>query len=172
MSTRRQFILSGAAAVGGLALAGCGISPSTAAGSSGPIVFGVSGPFTGDDAEYGQTWKKAWALVLDDVNGKGGVNGRKIQLNYQDSQADPKQSVLVAQKFANDPTVVAELGDFASPASMAASPIYQRAGLVQFGFTNSHPYVQYLGHTERCRCRYGQTIATRTEGHKAGRALS
>jgi branched-chain amino acid transport system substrate-binding protein len=26
-----------------------------------------------------------------------------------------------------------------SPASMAASPIYQRAGLVQFGFTNSHP---------------------------------
>jgi branched-chain amino acid transport system substrate-binding protein len=32
-----------------------------------------------------------------------------------------------------------ELGDFASPASMAASPIYQRAGLVQFGITNSHP---------------------------------
>jgi branched-chain amino acid transport system substrate-binding protein len=32
-----------------------------------------------------------------------------------------------------------ELGDFSSPASMAASPIYQRAGLVQFGFTNSHP---------------------------------
>jgi branched-chain amino acid transport system substrate-binding protein len=32
-----------------------------------------------------------------------------------------------------------ELGDFSSPASMAASPIYQRARLVQFGFTNSHP---------------------------------
>ena len=32
-----------------------------------------------------------------------------------------------------------ELGDFSSPASMAASPIYQRAKLVQFGFTNSHP---------------------------------
>jgi len=31
------------------------------------------------------------------------------------------------------------LGDFSSPASMAASPIYQRAKLVQFGFTNSHP---------------------------------
>jgi branched-chain amino acid transport system substrate-binding protein len=34
---------------------------------------------------------------------------------------------------------VAELGDFSSPASMAASPIYQKAKLVQFGFTNSHP---------------------------------
>jgi branched-chain amino acid transport system substrate-binding protein len=140
VTTRRQFIINTAAAVGGLTLAACGISPSTSSSSSSsPIIFGVSGPFTGDDAEYGQTWKKAWALVLDDVNGKGGVNGRKIQLNYQDSQADPKQSVLVAQKFADDSTILAELGDFASPASMAASPIYERAGLVQFGFTNSHP---------------------------------
>jgi branched-chain amino acid transport system substrate-binding protein len=47
--------------------------------------------------------------------------------------------VAVAQKFVNDPRIVIELGDFASPASMAASPIYERAGLVQFGFTNSHP---------------------------------
>lgn len=31
------------------------------------------------------------------------------------------------------------MGDFSSPASMAASPIYQTCGLVQFGFTNSHP---------------------------------
>jgi branched-chain amino acid transport system substrate-binding protein len=137
MTTRRHFLASSAALAGGLALAACG----TTAGSSGsdPILFGVSGPFTGNDAEYGQTWKNAWAIVLDAVNSKGGINGRQVQLNYQDSQADPKQSVLIAQKFAHDSTILAELGDFASPASMAASSIYERAGLVQFGFTNSHP---------------------------------
>ena len=91
MTTRRQFLMNTAGVVGGFTIARCGISPSTASNSGDPITFGVSGPFTGNDAEYGQTWKKAWALVLDDVNGKGGVNGRKIQLNYQDSQADPKQ---------------------------------------------------------------------------------
>src|SRR3954468_5536383 len=32
-----------------------------------------------------------------------------------------------------------EVGDFSSAASMAASPIYQAAGLVQFGFSKSHP---------------------------------
>ena len=32
-----------------------------------------------------------------------------------------------------------EIGDFSSTSSMAASAIYQRGGLVQFGFTNSHP---------------------------------
>jgi branched-chain amino acid transport system substrate-binding protein len=129
-----------AATAGSLVLSGCGsLQSSSSNSSSDPIVFGVSGPFTGDNAEYGQTWKRAWVLVLDDVNGKGGINDRKVQLNYQDSQADPKQSVPIAQKFASDPTILAELGDFASPASMAASPIYERAGLVQFGFTNSHP---------------------------------
>jgi branched-chain amino acid transport system substrate-binding protein len=47
--------------------------------------------------------------------------------------------VAIAQKFVSDPRIVIELGDFSSAASMAASPIYQRGKLVQFGFTNSHP---------------------------------
>ena len=58
---------------------------------------------------------------------------------FEDSQSDPRQAVAIAQKFVADRRVLIELGDFSSPASMAASPIYQRAGLVQFGFTNSHP---------------------------------
>jgi branched-chain amino acid transport system substrate-binding protein len=140
MTTRRQFLLGAAATVGSVALLGCGsLQSSTAGASSDPIIFGVSGPFTGDNAEYGLIWKKAWAIALDEINGKGGINGRKVQLDYEDSQADPKQSVTIAQKFADDSTILAELGDFASPASMAASPIYERAKLVQFGFTNSHP---------------------------------
>ena len=47
--------------------------------------------------------------------------------------------VAIARKFVADERIVVEVGDFSSAASMAASPIYQAAGLVQFGFTNSHP---------------------------------
>lgn len=102
------------------------------------VKFGVSGPFSGNDAEYGRIWKKAMAMALDEINADG-IKGRKVELDYEDSQADPKQSVPIAQKFVGNKSILAELGDFASPASMAASPIYQRAKLVQFGFTNSHP---------------------------------
>lgn len=108
-------------------------------GGSGDIVFGVSGPLTGPNAEYGQIWKKAFDIAVEEVNAKGGVKGRKIAIQFEDTQSDPKQSVVVAEKFVNDKKIVAEIGDFASPASMAASPIYERAGLVQYGFTNSHP---------------------------------
>lgn len=108
-------------------------------GNSGDIYFGVSGPLTGPNAEYGQIWKKAFDIAVDEVNANGGIKGRKIQILFEDTQSDPKQSVSVAEKFVNDKRIVAEIGDFASPASMAASPIYERNGLVQYGFTNSHP---------------------------------
>ena len=47
--------------------------------------------------------------------------------------------MAIAQKFVADPRIAIELGDFSSATSMAASPIYQRGQLIQFGFTNSHP---------------------------------
>jgi branched-chain amino acid transport system substrate-binding protein len=101
--------------------------------------LGVSGPLTGPNAQYGAQWKKGFDLALEEINAKGGVNGRKLTYQFEDSQSDPKQSVVVAQKFVSDPKIIVELGDFSSTASMAASKIYERGGLVQFGFTNSHP---------------------------------
>ncbi|MGH2457566.1 MAG: ABC transporter substrate-binding protein, partial [Chloroflexota bacterium] len=112
-------------------------APTTAL--SGEAWYGVSGPFSGANAEYGRIWKQAMAMALDEINGSGGVKGRKAQLDEEDTQSDPKQSVPVAQKFVEDSRMLAELGDFSSPSSMAASPIYERARMVQFGFTNSHP---------------------------------
>lgn len=104
-----------------------------------PVRFGVSGPFSGNNAEYGRLWRQAMDLAAAEINEAGGLDGRTLEIVYEDTQSDPRQSVPVAQKFVNDPTILAEIGDFASPASMAASPIYERAGLVQFGITNSHP---------------------------------
>jgi branched-chain amino acid transport system substrate-binding protein len=109
-----------------------------------PVLIGVSGPLTGPQAQYGAQWKKGFDLALDEVNSKkagakDGAKGRPLQVVFEDSQNDPRQAVAIAQKFVSDPRIVIELGDFASPTSMAASPIYQRGELVQLGFTNSHP---------------------------------
>ncbi|MCP2167353.1 ABC transporter substrate-binding protein [Goodfellowiella coeruleoviolacea] len=127
-----------AAVVGAVALSACG-AVGAGAGAGDTVYFGVSGPVTGPSAEYGRLWKQGFDLALDKVNAEGGVNGKKVELKWEDSQSDPKQTVPIAQKFVNDPSIIAELGDFSSPASMAASPIYQQRGLVQYGFTNSHP---------------------------------
>jgi len=130
---------SPAAQLGGAAKPTTAPAQSGAAANGEPILIGVSGPLTGPNAQYGAQWKKGFDLALDEINGAGGINGRPLQYQFEDSQSDPKQSVVIAQKFVADARIVAELGDFSSTASLAASPIYQRAGLVQFGFTNSHP---------------------------------
>lgn len=131
-ATRRGLVAGlGAVALGGL------LRPARAAD---PVTIGVSGPLTGPAAQYGAQWKKGFDLALDAINGPGGgIKGRKLVYQFEDSQSDPRQTVAIAQKFVGDPKIVVELGDFSSPASMAASPIYQRGKLVQFGFTNSHP---------------------------------
>lgn len=132
---RRSLVKGSLAAI----VAGTAVSRAALADASEPILLGVSGPLTGPNAQYGAQWKQGFDLALDEINAAGGINGRKLAYNFEDSQSDPRQSVAIAQKFVSDPRIVMELGDFSSPASMAASPIYQRAGLVQFGFTNSHP---------------------------------
>lgn len=104
-----------------------------------PVTIGVSGPLTGPSAQYGKLWQEGFDLALDRINADGGINGRPLQYVFEDSQSDPRQAIAIAQKFINDPNIVVEVGDFSSTASMAASPLYQRGRLVQFGQTNSHP---------------------------------
>jgi branched-chain amino acid transport system substrate-binding protein len=133
-----------------LTLAACApVQPVTQGGAAtegeGPIYIGVSGPLTGPTAQYGEQWQKGFDLALEEINGAGGINGRPLEYIFEDTQSDPKQSVVVAQKFVADPRIIVELGDFSSTASMAASQIYQRGELVQFGFTNSHPDFTFAG---------------------------
>ncbi len=117
----------------GLALASLGAQKAE------PIYIGVSGPLTGANAQYGLAWKKGFDLALDEINGAGGIKGRPLQIIFTDTQNDPKQTLATAQKYIGDPRIVLATGDFSSTSSMAASALYQRAGLVQFGFNNSNP---------------------------------
>src|SRR3984893_17492767 len=133
--SRRTLVKGSLAAI----VAGATMSRAAFAQSPAPIMLGVSGPLTGPNAQYGAQWKQGFDLALDEIHAAGDINGRKLAYSFEDSQSDPRQSVAIAQKFVSDLKIVMELGDFSSPASMAASPIYQRGGLVQFGFTNSHP---------------------------------
>lgn len=122
--------------LGGLAL---GFAMAGAAYAADTVTIGVTGPKTGPAAQYGQAWVEGFDLALKSINENGGINGTPLEYIFEDSQNDPRQTVAIAQKFINDPKIVVEVGDFSSTSSMAASPLYQRAGLVQFGFTNSHP---------------------------------
>ncbi len=127
------------AAVGAIAHVSAASAAGVSSATSAPYWVGVSGPLTGQDAQYGEQWKRGFDLALAQINASGGINGHPLNYDFEDSRSDPAQAVQIAQKFVDDKRILLEIGDFSSGASMAASPVYQRGQLVQFGFTNSHP---------------------------------
>ncbi len=117
-----------------------GISVAATGALAGETVkVGVSLPLTGDWAEYGDFIKKSVNMVINKANKDGGVAGKKIELVIADSRGDPKESVLIAQKFVGNPEIIAEIGDFSSSSCMAAAPIYEKASMAQVSPTASHP---------------------------------
>ena len=64
-----------------------------------PVYFGVSGPLTGPNSQYGAQWKKGFDLALEQINSRGGVRGLPLQYIFEDSQSDPRQSIAVAAEI-------------------------------------------------------------------------
>lgn len=132
------------------ALAGCGSqaqAPATGgqAAAKEDVVIGVTAPMTGTYAEYGQIWKKAMDIAVDEINKGGVIPGKNVKLQIEDSQADPKQAATIAKKLADDPKVVAVIGDFSSSAALAGAPIYLAAKKVQLSPTASDPKFSLTG---------------------------
>lgn len=139
--TKRALVVLTAAGVLS-SLTACGLNGdnagnSSAAQQSGTVNIGVIYPKTGQYAEYGKLFKQGFDLAVAQVNKDGGVQGKKLGLKYYDTQSDAKQDAAVAPKIASDQSIIAVVGDYASPASSAASPTFQQAGLVHYGFNNS-----------------------------------
>jgi branched-chain amino acid transport system substrate-binding protein len=91
-----------------------------ASGASAQIKVGVAGPLTGPNAAFGEQFKNGAELAAADLNAKGGINGRKIELVFGDDVSDPKKGVLVANKMASD-GVKFVIGHFNSGVTIPAS---------------------------------------------------
>jgi branched-chain amino acid transport system substrate-binding protein len=64
-----------------------------------PIKIGFSMPLTGALATTGKAILAAYQMWEDDVNAKGGLLGRKVQLVYYDDQSNPTQVPAIYAKL-------------------------------------------------------------------------
>ena len=75
-------------------LAGCGGSSSKKEeGSADAFYIGGIGPTTGGAAIYGKAAQNGAQIAVDEINEAGGINGYKIEYNFQDDQHDAEKSV-------------------------------------------------------------------------------
>jgi branched-chain amino acid transport system substrate-binding protein len=92
-----------------------------------PIKIGVAGPFTGGSAPMGVSMRDGVKLAVAEINAKGGVLGRQIQMIERDDEAKPERGVQIAQELINKEKVVATVGYINTTVALASQRFYQDA---------------------------------------------
>lgn len=108
------------------------------------IVIGVAGPL---QQPNGRSMRLAAVMAAEEVNARGGVRGRRVELRFADDEANPSKAPLVAQQLRDDPRVVAVIGHVNSAATLAAAPVYNdpRNGVVAISPASSSPLITTAG---------------------------
>ncbi|GAC1574304.1 MAG: ABC transporter substrate-binding protein [Candidatus Elarobacter sp.] len=108
-----------------LMLAVSGMFP---AGAADPIKIGVNLELSGPSSTWGTPQLNSIQMYVDEANAKGGIGGRKIELEVLDNKSDPSQSKLNVTKLVND-GVVAIIGGGTTPTTMPAIPVAEGQGV-------------------------------------------
>lgn len=66
-----------------------------------PIKIGAIFSLTGNGAAYGEPARDALKLAVSEINAKGGIGGRMVEVIYEDSQFDPKIAVSAYRSLAS-----------------------------------------------------------------------
>src|SRR5258707_2288337 len=80
---------------------------------------GVITSLTGSLAAFGEAHKNGYAIALDEINAKGGVLGKKVELDFYDDQSKPDQAVQGVSKLVDQDQVPVLLGSDSSESTKA-----------------------------------------------------
>jgi branched-chain amino acid transport system substrate-binding protein len=98
------------------------------AASDGPILLGMITPLSGSSAAIGPYMKNGAQLAIDEINAKGGVDGRKLELRVEDGACDAKTATAAANKLVTQKISVS-VGGYCSGATLPTLPIFDKAGV-------------------------------------------
>lgn len=132
--------------------------------AQGPIRIGQLMPFTGFLGAIGEHGRQGATLAVEELNGRGGVMGRKLELITED-EANPEVAVQKARKLIEKDRVVAIEGLVSSASCLAVGDEVQRAKvlLINAGANSdeirSKRCHRFVFSTEACNTQYVSAIA-------------
>lgn len=105
-----------------LSACGGGATPAAESGTGGaskdPIKVGAIFSLTGPNSPLGVPEKQAVELLVKEINGAGGVDGRPLEVIFEDDKSDNTEAVKAIKKLASKEKVVAVLGSSGSGPSL------------------------------------------------------
>ena len=123
--TRRTFLKD--AVIGGVALGtglgGYRVTYGQAKKPAGPIKIGGQGAISGAHADYGWQMMAGSTMAIEQINAKGGILGRKLELKFMDEELKPATAVKNARYFVTDWGADFLFGVDSSGSAMAIGPV-------------------------------------------------
>lgn len=110
-----------------------------------PIVLGALLPLTGGSAIAAEYSKQGYDLALAEINKKGGINGRLVAIDYEDTECKAEKAVSAAQKLITQDRVSVLLGPVCSSDAMAVAPIAEKNKMVMLVSVASTPKLKMAG---------------------------
>ena len=97
------------------------------------IVIGALYPMTGRAGRYGIDSVSAAEIAMNEINAKGGVNGRMIDIIFNDSKANPAYSIKVAKRYITEDKVNFLMGVVSSAAGLAVTEVSKENKVIFVG---------------------------------------
>jgi branched-chain amino acid transport system substrate-binding protein len=91
-----------------------------------PIKIGASMSVTGTYAKPGTYQKQGYDVCIDELNAKGGILGRKVELVIYDDQSQPATAVRLYEKLITEDKVDAVMGPYSSAVSEAVANVTEK----------------------------------------------
>jgi branched-chain amino acid transport system substrate-binding protein len=104
------------------AIAAFALSLITGAAAQSTIPIGLVQPLTGAFAAAGTDVVNGAKIAADEINAKGGVLGKKLELIIEDTKSNPTEAAAVAEKLIVRDKVPVLMGASASTATLAVMP--------------------------------------------------
>ncbi len=86
-----------------------------------PIKIGVLAPFSGPFSQYGNPYLKGAQFAVEEINAKGGVMGRPIELVIRDTKNNPSEAATTFEELVYSEGVSAVIGPVSSDIGLATS---------------------------------------------------
>ena len=103
------------------------------------LKFSIPLPLTGPVAKFGEIEKNSYLIALEEINAGGGIKGRKVVLEFEDSQGKPEISRSITEKIIDVKKQPVIFGEYSSSCSKAVAAVAEERKI---------PYLVVTGATD------------------------
>src|SRR5215468_10642329 len=139
LRSRRTLLMAGGAAALLMSLSGAALAQAPTS-----YKFGLAMPLSGSQALYGSDQVKAAQWAVNDINAKGGINGKKFEMIVLDTQADPQVAINAVNRLVSVEKVPVFVTAWSSVVR-AVAPIANDNKVVELSIGANSPDVAKLG---------------------------